>query len=198
MTYKKRKIKKKMKTKKLKQFRKTKKHYKKINKKLRKTLNKKGGTNQEICEEIWDGIIGNPQSYPCKRFAYKDDKNKKWYMMRRQANNDCGERGVYNFRKICPDDKNKKLNEKMNKIIEEEQKNALKRSKERIDHAPTPGHIAKQDNMSTREDTMPDFLREYSDKGESGRFSRSSSSSSNDLGEPMRSSKEQRRKNLGF
>lgn len=43
MTYKKRKIKKKMKTKKLKQFRKTKKHYKKINKKLRKTLNKKGG-----------------------------------------------------------------------------------------------------------------------------------------------------------
>ena len=116
MSYKKRKIKKKMKTKKLKQFRKTKKHYKKINKKLRKTLNKKGGGRGQECKLIWEDNDISQQTgdaEKCRYYAYPY-KNE-WYMMRDIGGKRCGVKGKLNQRRKCPPDSKAILDAMSNK-----------------------------------------------------------------------------------
>ena len=132
MTYKKHKIKKKMKTKKLKQFRKTKKHYKKFNNKLRKTLNKKGGgsrpTLAEQCEYDWnnsDDNVKNNKNTHCNKFYYIDtsinNPNRKTAFVMRTNKKLWGKRcgKVSSFIKkqdICPStSKGAKEAENMNK-----------------------------------------------------------------------------------
>lgn len=132
MTYKKRKIKKQMKTKKLKQFRKTKKHYKKFNKKLRKTLNKKGGgkrpESDEQCEFDWntsDDNLKADKNTHCNKFFFIDEslsnKNRKTAFMMRKNVLPMGKRceKVSSYRRkpsICPAaSKGAKEAENMNK-----------------------------------------------------------------------------------
>ena len=107
-----------MKTKKLKQFRKTKKHYKKINKKLRKTLNKKGGGRGQECKLKWHGddfrkMQQSADAQKCRYYAYRHDDGE-WYMMRDIRNKKCGKEGKWWQRKKCPQSKDV-LNDKFTK-----------------------------------------------------------------------------------
>lgn len=150
MTYKKRKINKKMKTKKLKQFRKTKKHYK-----------KGGGISDKLkCQREWDSKIDrtaidtllalgdnempvlktHPHMIDCNVYAYPH--NNKWYMMRNnRKKTKCYKSSEGLMRKICPNPnirptKQIEINAILAKKKQEETRKMLARTKKSSSFSP--------------------------------------------------------------